>query len=226
VIHMLRETCRRRYSSARSGREAVPSCAAEPGLTIPVVKAPRESRRVLPAALFVVYLVLLTWIVLWKLEVPYLGASGMRHIKLVPFVPSGDAGASAPFEVVANLLLFVPFGLYLGLIAPSWLRSCWKVAGVVAGASLALEVAQYVLAIGSSDVTDVVVNTAGGLAGIGLLALARRTLQNRAASVMIQSCSVGTVLSVVAVGMLVASPLRYAPPQNVDVAVVSTIGPS
>ena len=48
---------------------------------------------------------------------------------------------------------------------------------MVAGASLGLEVAQYVLAVGSSDITDVVVNTAGGLAGIGLLALARRRLR-------------------------------------------------
>ena len=119
-----------------------------------------------------VYLVLLAWVVLWKLEVPWVGEAGERIVKLVPFVATGDAGASTPFEVVANLALFVPFGVYLGLLAPSW--PWWKVAGTVAAVSLALEVAQYVLAVGSSDLTDVVVNTAGGVVGLGLVALARR----------------------------------------------------
>ncbi|MQA77217.1 MAG: VanZ family protein [Streptosporangiales bacterium] len=178
----------------------------------------REGGRVLLVVLVVVYLVLLAWIALWKLEVPYVGGGALRQIKLVPFAPSAGAGASAPFEVVANIVLFVPFGLYLGLLAPSW--PWWKAAGAVAGASLVLEVAQYVLAVGSSDVTDLVVNTAGGLAGIGLLALARRRLQARTATVMMRVCSIGTVLALLASGIFVASPLRYAPPR--DVGIVAT----
>ena len=125
--------------------------------------------------LFAVYLVLLAWIVLWKLETPYVGAAALlpRPFKLIPFLPSAEAGGSAPLEVVANILLFVPFGLYLGLLAPSW--RTWKLAGVFAGASLALEITQHVLSTGSFDITDVIVNTVGGLAGLGLLALVRRT---------------------------------------------------
>ena len=72
-----------------------------------------------------------------------------------------------------NILLFIPFGLYLGLLAPSW--RWWKATGVFVGASLVLEVIQHLLSTGSFDITDVIVNTAGGLAGLGLLALARRT---------------------------------------------------
>jgi hypothetical protein len=71
-------------------------------------------------------------------------------------------------------------------------------------------VAQYVLAVGRSDVTDVVVNTAGGLAGIGLLALAHRRLQARTAPVVTRFCLFGTVLALLAVGIVVASPLHYA----------------
>jgi glycopeptide antibiotics resistance protein len=175
-------------------------------------KPSREGGRVLLVVLFVVYLALLGWIVLWKLEVPYVGGGALRLIKLVPFVPSAGAGASEPFEVVANGLLFVPFGLYLGLLAPSW--PWWKAAGTIAGASLVLEVTQYVLALGSSDVTDLVVNTAGGLAGIGLLALARRGLRARTATVMTRICSIGTVLALLATGIFVASPLRYGPPRD------------
>lgn len=164
--------------------------------------------------LFVIYLALLTWIVLWKLEIPYLGWSGMRHIKLVPFAPTARAGASEPIEVAVNVLLFVPFGLYLTLLAPSW---PWrKAAWAVAGASLTLEVAQYALAVGSSDFSDVLANTAGGLMGIGLLTLARRKLPGRTVRVMRLVCSAGTALALLAaIGVVVASPLRFGPPGDV-----------
>jgi glycopeptide antibiotics resistance protein len=170
-----------------------------------------DTRRL--AALFAVYLVLLVWVVLWKLELPWVGDATERIVKLVPFVPSGGAGASTPSEVVVNVALFVPLGLYLGLLVPSW--PWWKVAASVAGVSTALELTQYVLAVGSSDVTDVLVNTAGGLAGLALLALARRRFRGRTVRVMTRVCSVATVLAVLACAIVVVSPLRYAAPEDV-----------
>ncbi|WP_456785713.1 VanZ family protein [Cellulomonas sp. P5_C5] len=163
--------------------------------------------------LLAVYLVLLAWAVLWKLEVPWVGEAGMRIVKLVPFVSTRGAGASTPFDVVVNVALFVPLGLYLGLLAPSW--RWWKVAGAAAAVSLGLEVAQYVLAVGSSDLTDVVVNTAGALVGLGLLATARRRLGARTGAVLTRVCTVGTVLAVLACALVVVSPLRYGPPEDV-----------
>jgi glycopeptide antibiotics resistance protein len=171
-------------------------------------------RRVGPLfALFVVYLVLLIWLVLWKLDVPYLGTVSRLPVKLVPFLPSAGAGGSAPVEVIANIALFIPFGLYVGLLAPRW--TWWRTLGLVAMASLALESAQYVLAVGVPDVTDVVTNTTGGLAGIGLLDLARRTLGERTAVELRRICAIGTALAVVAVGVFVASPQDHRPPRDV-----------
>lgn len=179
-------------------------------------KPPRAAGRVLLVVLFVMYLFLLAWIVLWKLEIPFVGGGGLRQIKLVPFAATAGAGASAPFEIVANFVLFVPFGIYLCLLAPSW---PWQQAAcAIAGASLILEVAQYVLAVGSSDITDLIVNTAGGLVGIGLLNLARRRLQTRTTIVMTRLCLIGTVLALLAIGIFITSDLRYGPR---DVAVVS-----
>jgi glycopeptide antibiotics resistance protein len=173
--------------------------------TSPLPRRPKTSCLV---ALFGLYLLLLAWIVLWKLGLPWIGV--LRAIKLVPFAASGDAGPSEPSEVLANLVLFVPFGVYLCLLAPSW--RWWKVAGVATGTSLLLEVTQYVLGIGSSDITDVIMNAAGTLAGFGLLALVRQRLQARTATVMTWVCSIGTILAVVVSGIFVTAPLRWGPP--------------
>jgi glycopeptide antibiotics resistance protein len=181
--------------------------------------SPDASRRGWLIGLFVVYLVLLTWIVLWKLEPPYVGEGELRHIKLVPFAPTAEDGASEPFEVIANVVLFLPFGLYLALLAPSW--HWWKLAGVVAGSSLLLEVTQWVLSIGSCDITDLIVNTAGSLAGLGLTMMARRRLQDRTGPVMTVVCSIVTVLFLLAAGIFIASPAHYRPIRDVDVPIVS-----
>lgn len=169
-------------------------------------------RRLLVAA-FALYVVLLTWIILWKLEVPWIGeAAGLpRPLKLIPFVPSGDAGQSKPLEVVANVLLFVPFGLYLGLLAPRlrW----WAALAAFAGFSLALEITQHLISVGSFDSTDVIVNAAGGMLG---LVLARR-LAWPWRRIML----VGGVVAILAVVAFIASPLHYGPQKDVVVDIQS-----
>ncbi len=184
--------------------------------TIAAGEPPRGGGRVLLLLLFVLYLVLLAWIVVWKLEVPYIGEGELRQVKLVPFGASACDGASEPSEVVANVVLFLPFGLYLGLLVPTW--PWWKTAGTIAGASLAVEVAQYALAVGSSDVTDLITNTAGGLAGLGVLVLARRRLHERTVAAMTRVCSGLTLLALLATAIVVVSPLSFAPPRDVTVS--------
>ncbi|GAA4369594.1 VanZ family protein [Agromyces bauzanensis] len=181
--------------------------------------SPDASGRGRLVALFVVYLVLLAWIVLWKLEPPYVGEGELRHIKLVPFAPTAEDGASEPFEVIANLALFIPYGLYLGLLAPSW--RWWNHAVVVAWSSLALEVTQHVLAVGSTDITDLIVNSAGGLTGFRFLVLARRRLRDGTGTVMMRVCSVGTVILLLAAANFIAFPVHYAPLRGADIFVGS-----
>lgn len=173
------------------------------------------------AVLFAVYLVLLLWVVLFKLDVPFIGDDDLRRLKLVPFAAGGGVSANTPFELGVNVLLFVPFGLYLGLLAPRW--PWWKAIGVTASASLLLEMVQYVLAIGVSDVTDVLVNAVGGLAGYGVLAWIRHGLGERTTAVMVRICAWATALALLAAGAFAASPLRYGPQHH---AVGSTGQPS
>ena len=171
------------------------------------------ARRFALPALFALYLALLVWIVMWKLELPFVGTGELRQVKLIPFVPNACNGASAPTEVVVNVVLFVPFGLYLGLLAPAW--PWWKATIAITGASLTLEVAQFALAVGSSDLTDVITNTAGGLIGLVLLAIARRRLGVRTTQVMTRVCAGATALLLIATAAFVASPLSFGPQQDV-----------
>ena len=97
----------------------------------------------------------------------------------------------------------------------------WKAACVFVGASLALEVTQHLISTGSFDVTDLIVNTAGGVIGLVLLSAIRRRLRARTAVVMTRACLIGTAVCVLAVGLFIASPMHYGPQR--DVVVTSSV---
>jgi glycopeptide antibiotics resistance protein len=176
---------------------------------VPVTASRSRIHRAVLSALFAVYLGLLTWTVLWKLGMPTLDG-GIRAVKLVPFVAGDGYGVSTPPEMLANLALFVPFGVYLGLLAPRW--GWWRVAGVAAALSIAFETLQFVLAVGSSDVTDVILNTAGAVVGWAVLALARSGLRERTSTVLVRVCAVATVMALAVGAVAVAGPVRHGRP--------------
>ena len=111
-----------------------------------------------------VYGVLLVWIILFKTavsaeDIRYL--FGLRHLNLVPF----QAGENTRFflwELMANFLVFVPFGLYLKMLGLRTGRTLF----LGAAASAAFETIQYAAGIGACDVTDLITNTAGCAAGV------------------------------------------------------------
>jgi glycopeptide antibiotics resistance protein len=185
-------------------------------VTSPARHPARRSRGILILA-FAIYLVLLAWVVLFKLEVPWIGdAAGLaRPIKWVPFVPSGDAGASAPAELLINLVLFVPFGLFVGALAPNW--TWWRSGLAALGASLVLETVQHLISTGSFDTTDLIVNTAGALVGWAIFVLVRRAAGRRSPTVMTRLCVIVSTLALVAVVAFLASPLHYGPQRDVVV---------
>lgn len=184
--------------------------------------AARRRQLRLLAVLFAIYLALLVWVVLWKLEAPHVGRGGLRPVKLIPFVAAGTDAASDPFEVAANLMLFLPFGAYLRWLAPSC--SWWGATALAAAASLLLESAQFALAIGSFDITDVIVNALGGLTGFALASVlswrARRTRAERGGrrggslASAVRWCAVGTCAALLAVGAFVASPVHLVRPDT------------
>lgn len=76
--------------------------------------------------------------------------------------------AYARWNVFGNMLLFVPFGVLLGV-------SCRGKKGLLLSfmssfvVSLCFEIIQYLYAIGEFDVDDIMLNVIGAVAGYGLL---------------------------------------------------------
>lgn len=119
--------------------------------------------KALPRTLFAVYLVFLLWVVLFKLSYDPFGVIRdfqTRSLNLIPFVHSLRG------EMISNILAFIPFGVMLGVTFKE-LTFKHKIASIFAF-SLVVEIIQYVLAIGVTDITDLIMNTLGGLVGISL----------------------------------------------------------
>lgn len=126
-----------------------------------------EKAGLLVLLLFLIYLAILTWIILFKMQFSLRYMPYIRSINLIPFGRSMIVNNTLDMqELIYNIIVFIPFGLYLGMLMPG--KSFWKQVLLVACASIVLEALQYVLAIGATDITDVINNTLGGLIGSGL----------------------------------------------------------
>ena len=93
----------------------------------------------------------------------------------------------------------------------------WKGGGILLAASLVLETTQHLISTGSFDTTDLIVNTAGGLIGLGASKIVRRRFGDRATVIIERGCVLITALALVAVVAFVASPLHYGPQRDVIV---------
>lgn len=101
---------------------------------------------------------------LWKPE-----NQRVRELRLQPFGIIADASNpfNAAFDILGNVAFFLPLGMLLAVI----FRKVWPAVVVSAALSLAIEVAQYVFSLGRTDVTDLICNTVGALAGALITAL-------------------------------------------------------
>ncbi len=120
------------------------------------------------------YLLMLTWLVLFKfsLDIP---AFLSRHTQSLNLVPFGEA--NRPGEMLDNALFFAPFGLLLGVNFKT--MGFWRKLAIVVAFSLAVETVQFVFAIGASDITDVMMNTVGGVIGLALYSICGRFIPTR-----------------------------------------------
>lgn len=111
--------------------------------------------------LLIVYTLFLVWTVLLK-WFPLGYISPTREVNLIPFYYKNVQEGDLPlFEALANLLVFVPFGYLLKRIG---IKNGWCIL-IAMSLSLFFETMQYIFSIGSTDITDLITNTAGGAIG-------------------------------------------------------------
>lgn len=135
--------------------------------------------KILSRGLLALYLMILIWLLLFKFTFYILPILHFhyRSLNLIPFAaPSMVNGRINYGEMVYNCIFFIPFGLLLNVN--------FKKTGFLSklifmlAFSLVIELIQYVFAIGASDITDVITNTAGGLLGLILYNLSSRYIKS------------------------------------------------
>lgn len=138
----------------------------------------REKRNFLVHFLFIIYMVLLVWIILFKLQFSFSEMDKIRSINLIPFYYDNEVGMHFHLkEVLENAAIFIPLGIYLCMLGYEWNIKVKFI--IVLMISFLFETAQYIMAVGRTDVTDLITNTCGGMAGIALYGLVIRLFHHR-----------------------------------------------
>jgi glycopeptide antibiotics resistance protein len=165
----------------------------------------------LTSALFIIYLMALCWILLFKLGV-HLSYMENRRVNLIPFSePLILNGKIDVGEIILNVVIFVPLGIYAGILFKRW--TIGKKFFFFFLASLLVEGLQFILVIGAFDITDIITNTAGGIIGLIIFIAIEKVFRNsvKAQRFINMIAAIGTVLMIVLLLLLKMNmlPVRF-----------------
>lgn len=133
-------------------------------------------------AFFTFYILLLVWVIVFKLQFSFSLLPNDRTVNIIPLYDGNIQRISIYFgEKIYNLLLFVPFGLYVSVMYKNW--SFARRLKPIFLTSLAFEVVQLLFGIGTADVTDLITNTAGGALGIGCFIFLRKVFDDKSSKI-------------------------------------------
>lgn len=162
-----------------------------------------KNQKNLTLILLCIYLIVLTWIILLKMEFDFslLGQMNLRSINLIPFAGSvivnGQVDTS---EIILNVVAFVPFGIYLSMLQQEW--SFAKKLIPIFGVSFGFEILQFIFSIGASDITDLIGNTLGGAIGIAIFGLVAIVFKENTIKIFNTLAIVGTFFMVALLSLL------------------------
>jgi len=132
-------------------------------------------RKLFAGGLLAAYILVLIWLVLFKLSLHISSVFQYHHrsLNLVPFAaPSRIHGKINYMEMVYNCLFFIPFGLLLNVNFKK--KGFFPKLVFIMLFSISAELIQYIYAIGASDITDVITNTTGGFLGLVIYILSKK----------------------------------------------------
>lgn len=152
----------------------------------------KMSSKKMTKCLFAVYLAALTWVILFKLQISFRHLPHIRNINLIPFCASVITNGTIDFdEIIGNFLVFVPFGIFVGTLSEEKSFLLKTIPAFLT--SLVFETLQFIFAIGASDITDVLMNTAGGIAGLCLAAVLSKIWKDQTRKMVNILCLAGAI---------------------------------
>ena len=152
----------------------------------------------LTTILFIIYLIVLFWILLFKLGVHFSNMGKDSSINLIPFRRPPVRDGKVDFsERILNVMIFVPLGLYAEILFRKWIFV--KKFFLFVLISLIIEALQFILRLGVADITDVITNTVGGIIGLGIFIALKKLFKNelRAHKFTNSIATIGTVVIIV-----------------------------
>jgi len=132
-----------------------------------MTKTKHDSVHIVFLTLFAAYLILLLKITVFRKM-----THGVQSVNLIPFatiteyfqfIISGNRIIGI-INVFGNILAFLPFGYLTAFVFPK-MRKSSRILVLTAVFSIVIEVFQFILACGSSDIDDVILNALGGVMG-------------------------------------------------------------
>ena len=144
------------------------------------------------------YLLFLCWLILFKLADSVDKIPSMRGINLIPFYYDRLSNTSFHLtEVLYNVLVFVPAGFFFTAFGKGK-----PAKGIIACAALSLgfEILQFVFALGASDITDLMTNTAGGTLGAIMFSVMGKLFKGRQLTIV---CFAGAVIEALFIILLI-----------------------
>lgn len=151
-----------------------------------------NNQKKLTSILFIIYIFVLTWIILFKMQFTLKALPHLRGINLIPFAGSTIINGKLDFdEILNNVLVFIPFGLYLSMLKYNW--SFLKKVINIACTSLLFEIMQFIFAIGATDITDLIGNTLGGVIGCILYIIFFKALKSKTNKILNILAIIGTI---------------------------------
>ena len=158
-------------------------------------------QRNLTRILFAVYFLILVWILLFKMSFSLDELYKSRSINLIPFMGSVVVNGRIYInEIIDNILVFIPIGIYICMLKEDW--SILRKISVGFFISLGIEVLQFILAIGATDITDLIGNTLGGIIGIGVFYLFSKVFKNKTNKIINILALIVTILLVSMISIL------------------------
>lgn len=165
-----------------------------------------NSTNKLTIVLFVIYLIVLIWILLFKLGVQFSYMEN-RSVNMIPFID----GKTDVSQIILNVVICVPLGIYTGVLFKGRTFST-KLFFFFLISSM-FEILQFILKVGAFDITDIITNTIGGIVGLILFIAIENVFKNsvKAQRFINIIAAIGTVLMISLLLLLKMNmlPVRY-----------------